>query len=131
MFFFHKTKNLANFICKVSGILKINLHHEFYFFYFNKNWNQFSVHGTHSEHEWAREGRRIIPLIKRANAITSLTELVNRSKADIQSMNKLLPLPIHTKTVSRRKQAKEPSETDTTPALDDMIVKVGIFSGLK
>ena len=51
--------------------------------------------------EWAREGRRIIPLLKRASVVTSLTEVANKAKLDIQSNNKILLPPLQTKTFSQ------------------------------
>ena len=57
------------------------------------------VCGPNSENEWAREGRRIIPLLKRATAVTRLTEVANRAKLDIQSNNKILLPPLKTKTL--------------------------------
>ena len=60
-----------------------------------------SVSGPNSANEWAREGRRIIPLLKRASVVTSLTEVANKAKLDIQSNNKILLPPMQTKTFSK------------------------------
>ena len=60
--------------------------------------------------EWAREGRRIIPLLKRASVVTSLTEVANKAKLDIQSNNKILLPPLQTKTFSKPEDSKVEDE---------------------
>jgi len=100
------------------------------------------VCGPNSENEWAREGRRIIPLLKRASVITSLTEVANKAKLDVQSNNKILLSPLRTKTFSKynnqdelngesirnnasiKKEFSNRNLYSTPPSLDDIMVKV-------
>ena len=79
-------------------------------------------------------------MLKRASAVTSLTEVSNTAKLDIQSNNKILLPPLQTKTFlnpqnrdeSSREQfvnKKVDSDCINLPApasssLDDMMVKV-------
>ena len=69
-----------------------------------------SVSGPNSANEWAREGRRIIPLLKRASVVTSLTEVANKAKLDIQSNNKILLPPLETKTFSKSENNDDNNE---------------------
>ena len=100
--------------------------------------------GPNSENEWAREGRRIIPLLKRSSVITSLTEVANNAKLSVQSNNKILLQPLQTKTFSSNKRDlnaenvrnSAPIENDVfkrnihspPPSLDDIMVKVSKYS---
>ena len=104
------------------------------------------VCGPNSENEWAREGRRIIPLLKRATAVTRLTEVANRAKLDIQSNNKILLPPLQTKTLFNpdthgevtgkgfvdnryiKNELKSRNLHSPPPPLEDMMVKVSIIN---
>lgn len=71
-----------------------------------------SVSGPNSANEWAREGRRIIPLLKRASVVTCLTEVANKAKLDIQSNNKILLPPIQTKTFPKSENKNDLENDD-------------------
>ena len=42
-----------------------------------------SVSGPNTENEWAREGRRIIPLLRRATPITAFTARADAVKQEV------------------------------------------------
>jgi hypothetical protein len=59
--------------------------------------------GSNSEHEWAREGRRIIPLLRRATPINAFSPLANKTKSDVENYNRMLKSPLETRTPKRAK----------------------------
>ncbi len=59
--------------------------------------------GPNSEHEWAREGRRIIPLLRRATPINAFSPLANKTKSDVENYNRMLKSPMDTRTPKRAK----------------------------
>ena len=64
----------------------------------------FSVCGnTNNENDWAKEGRRIIPLLKRATPITAFTSVADNGAENAANLNKTLPSPLNTKSETKRK----------------------------
>ncbi len=57
-----------------------------------------SVAGPNCENDWAREGRRIVPLLRRAVPITSYTASADASGKELHAHNAALKTPIDTKT---------------------------------
>lgn len=84
-----------------------------------------TVSGPNSEHEWAREGRRIIPLLRRATPITPFAPLANKSKTDIENYNRLLKSPLETRTPGRTRtrlnSSRDPIDKSSTTDLEEMI----------
>ena len=52
---------------------------------------------TSNEVDWAKEGRRIIPLLKRATPITAFTAVADDGAEGVANVNKTLPSPLNTK----------------------------------
>ncbi len=81
----------------------------------------FSFAGAGTENEWAREGRRIIPLVRRAVPLTAFSGVADVAKREVEAFNQTLPPPAKTKTPmlpakGRRGWDKAP------PPLSDIIV---------
>ena len=79
--------------------------------------------------EWAKEGRRIIPLLKRATPITAFTPLADAGAEGVASLNKALPSPLNTKTESKRRIYDRNAIAKYTPKtpptdLKDMVTRV-------
>ena len=80
--------------------------------------------------DWAKEGRRIIPLLKRATPITALTPLANEGADSLASTNKNLASPINTKSETGKKKTMSPAQaakySQRTPPKDlsEMVTKV-------
>ena len=55
--------------------------------------------GTDLSSSWEREGRRILPLLPRANPHTALTSLAARAGAELRLQNAQLPPPDQTRTL--------------------------------
>ena len=81
----------------------------------------FSVSGPNSEHEWAREGRRIIPLLRRAAPITAFSPIANKTKTDLENYNRMLKSPLETRTPKRSKIRGKDVATDDLNELDEMV----------
>jgi hypothetical protein len=56
-----------------------------------------------SEAEWAKEGRRIIPLLNRATPITAFTPIADSGADEVAKVNKNLTSPLNTKSESKRR----------------------------
>jgi hypothetical protein len=87
-------------------------------------------------------------LLKRASVITSLTEVANKAKLDVQSNNKILLPPLRTKTFSKyknqdevngesfrnnasiKKEVNNRNLYSPPPSLEDIMVKVSKSSYL-
>ena len=80
---------------------------------------RFSVSGPNSENEWAREGRRIIPLLRRATPINAFSPIADRSKSDIETYNRVLKSPADTRTPKKTKLKSKEETAD----LADMVTK--------
>ncbi len=57
-----------------------------------------SVAGTNCENDWAREGRRIIPLMRRAVPVTAFCPAADAAGAAAARHNAELPTPLRTRT---------------------------------
>ena len=77
--------------------------------------------GPNSEHEWAREGRRIIPLLRRAAPITAFSPIANKTKTDLENYNRMLKSPLETRTPKRSKIRGKDVATDDLNELDEMV----------
>lgn len=90
----------------------------------------YSVCGNgNNEVEWAKEGRRIIPLLKRATPITAFTPLANEGSDHLNTLNKNLPSPLNTKSDSKRKSyspsyALKYSKRTPPKDLSEMVTRV-------
>lgn len=58
--------------------------------------------GSLCETEWAREGRRIIPLLRRALPLTAFTSAADSAQAEAENHNQTLKPPMKTKTPKRK-----------------------------
>ena len=58
---------------------------------------------VNNEVEWAKEGRRIIPLLNRATPITAYTKIAEEGAENAASVNKTLASPLNTKSETKRK----------------------------
>ena len=56
-----------------------------------------------NETEWAKEGRRIIPLLKRATPITAFTPIADEGSEHLTNLNKNLSSPLNTKSEPKRR----------------------------
>ena len=56
-----------------------------------------------NETEWAKEGRRIIPLLKRATPITAFTPIADEGSEKLTNLNKSLNSPLSTKSEAKRR----------------------------
>ena len=56
-----------------------------------------------NEAEWAKEGRRIIPLLKRATPITAFTPIADEGSEKLTNLNKSLNSPLNTKSEPKRR----------------------------
>ncbi len=89
------------------------------------SYSVFRVSGPNSEHEWAREGRRIIPLLRRATPINAFSPVANKSKSDLENYNRMLKSPLETRTPKKCK-TRPPFPSNGTadcPDLADMVYK--------
>ena len=89
------------------------------------SYSVFRVSGPNSEHEWAREGRRIIPLLRRATPINAFSPVANKSKSDLENYNRMLKSPLETRTPKKCK-TRPPFPSNGTadcPDLSDMVYK--------
>ena len=83
-----------------------------------------------NETEWAKEGRRIIPLLKRATPITAFTALADDgSEIMSNTLNKSLPSPLATKTEPKKRTytqgyAMKYSQRTPPKDLSEMVTKV-------
>jgi len=76
------------------------------------------VAGPNCQIEWGREGRRVIPLLRRAQAITAASRLADVARKEANAANAKLPAPWETRTA-----AKPPAKTSPggPPAVGDMM----------
>ena len=83
------------------------------------------MNGTSSDREWAREGRRIIPLLRRGTPITRFTSTANRAKTEVESTNKKLlpPAKTHTPKRPRKMGPQAPGLHSPPPKLEDILIK--------
>jgi len=95
------------------------------------------ISGANSGSEWAREGRRIIPLLRRGTPITRFTGAATKAKADLEGHNKKLlppsktttaPLPAAAATTKKGRRSsaaasKAASAGLAPPSLDDILIK--------
>ncbi|TRY67763.1 hypothetical protein TCAL_16926 [Tigriopus californicus] len=58
--------------------------------------------GSLCETEWAREGRRIIPLLRRALPLTAFTSAADSAQVEAENHNQSLKPPLKTKTAKRK-----------------------------
>ena len=58
---------------------------------------------ANNEIEWAKEGRRIIPLLKRATPITAYTPIADEGADNLSSLNTSLDSPLNTKSETKRR----------------------------
>lgn len=84
---------------------------------------------TSNEVDWAKEGRRIIPLLKRATPITAFTAVADDGAEGVANVNKTLPSPLNTKSETKRKpysSAYTTKYSQRTPPKDlkEMVTKV-------
>jgi hypothetical protein len=91
------------------------------FLFHRKNY-YFRVSGSNSEHEWAREGRRIIPLLRRATPINAFSPIADRTRNDVENYNRMLKSPVETRTPKKLK-AKPSVPREGAADLADMICK--------
>lgn len=83
-----------------------------------------------NETEWAKEGRRIIPLLKRATPFTAFTSIADEGADHLALLNQNLTSPIHTKSDKSRSRNLSPGyaikySTRTPPKdLAEMVTKV-------
>ena len=83
------------------------------------------IGGVNSCAEWAREGRRIIPLLRRGTPITRFTSVSSRAKADLESAardKKMLP-PAKTTTSKKPSARRHSSGGGGPPPLEDILIK--------
>lgn len=80
-----------------------------------------SVSGPDTESEWAREGRRIIPLLRRATPITAFTKPADKAKEAVEARNKNLLPPKDTKTHTHRQKTGGRGLASPPPDLAEMI----------
>ena len=74
--------------------------------------------------EWAREGRRIIPLLRRGTPITRFTGAANRGKAEAEAAAKEKKMLPPAKTASAKKPARKSSVSGAgPPPLEDILIK--------
>jgi len=79
-----------------------------------------NVSGPNTENEWAREGRRIIPLLRRATPITAFTARADAVKQEVERRNStMLPEPEKTSrkpaAASRRRSSAAKSSRGLMP----------------
>ena len=84
---------------------------------------------TTNEVDWAKEGRRIIPLLKRATPITAFTAVADDAAETAANVNKALPSPLNTKSEPKKKPfspAYTNKYSQRTPPKDlkEMVTKV-------
>jgi len=81
------------------------------------------VGGPHCEQEWARESRRVIPLLRRAPTLTAATAAAAVARRATEDANAALAQPWHTRTAPLRKSTFSTggSSGNGPPPLRDMI----------
>ena len=77
------------------------------------------INGSNADAEWTREGRRIIPLMRRGVPLTHLTDVADKASKDAKSANKNLLPPFKTK--SSKSRTASSSSTCQPPALKDIV----------
>lgn len=67
------------------------------------------LNGSNAENEWAREGRRIIPLLRRATPLTAFTPAADAVKREVETENeeRFVKNPAKTKTQKKKSLSEE------------------------
>ena len=63
------------------------------------------LNGSNAENEWAREGRRIIPLLRRATPLTAFTPAADAVKREVETENEERFVKNPAKTKSQKKKS--------------------------
>ena len=63
------------------------------------------LNGSNAENEWAREGRRIIPLLRRATPLTAFTPAADAIKREVETENEQRFVKNPAKTKSQKKKS--------------------------
>ena len=82
-----------------------------------------SLFGPNTESEWVREGRRIIPLLKRGRPITGFTPTADAHKQEIEKRNRLMLPPLKTKAPKRKVLSQAKGLMPPPPPIKDLISK--------